>query len=292
MKSNSSLFFSVILPIVLGLVLPLSHLTGCAGGVTGTGDIRETRVEGRVFKTDGAPLEGATVTLVETGDSVTTNAQGEFLIRTEDLVAGDLTLSVVAATVNAAVGIGSVSEAEPNIRVELQVDEANNSIEIISQSKPTPIPISSSASSSSVSSEPNEPTFTPVPTPLPSASPSATQTIVPTPSPTARAPRSTFKGKVKRSDNGNPVGLVTIMIIETGSSTESDLSGNFEIDTRPVSGDVTIEVSFRGKSAQATINAVPLGTSLVTFDILYTPLNAPANPPDFAISISALEFSS
>lgn len=65
---------------------------GCGGGSAGTGTGDSTlRIQGTVRDPSGVPVDAATVTVIETGDSDLTNPQGEFVISTTR-VEGDITL--------------------------------------------------------------------------------------------------------------------------------------------------------------------------------------------------------
>ena len=76
---NSTLAMSLMRPLILGLLLILS---GCGGGSAGTGTGTRT-IEGTVSDQSGAGLEGVEVALVESGESTTTDSNGEFVLSTE-----------------------------------------------------------------------------------------------------------------------------------------------------------------------------------------------------------------
>lgn len=62
-------------------LLFLVLLIGCGGGSSGTGT--KSSFEGIVQTVSGDPYSGATVTLLETGDSTTTDGSGQFILESE-----------------------------------------------------------------------------------------------------------------------------------------------------------------------------------------------------------------
>lgn len=63
--------------ITLAVVLSLGFLAGCGGSTQGTGGIT---VEGRLIEVSGAPIGGAIVTVVATGDATATAEDGGFSV--------------------------------------------------------------------------------------------------------------------------------------------------------------------------------------------------------------------
>lgn len=179
-----------VIYLILSVIMPLlcSLLPACGGGLAGSGDIEPTTVEGRVFRVNGQLFEGATITVVETGDFAVTNSAGEFSIQAA-ISSSELSLAVQAGSVDKTVVIDSFAQDVTKIKVDLQVDEAQNSVVVIQQDvsiAPTPTrtpSMDSSSSSASNSSSPSSPTRRPTahattppesnqPTPI--ASPTAT----------------------------------------------------------------------------------------------------------------------
>ncbi len=84
--------------LLLTLLLTVASLllTSCAGGGssgTGTGEI--FTLVGQVVDTSGQPVQDATITLLETGDMVLSNKEGNFTIQLDMEVGQVLTLEVV-----------------------------------------------------------------------------------------------------------------------------------------------------------------------------------------------------
>ena len=76
------LAFACIQVIALSLLLSTS---GCGGGSSGTGTSASggTVITGDVTTLSGTPIENATVTVLDTGDSTTTNANGSFTLEAD-----------------------------------------------------------------------------------------------------------------------------------------------------------------------------------------------------------------
>ena len=69
--------------IVIGLISAMGLASGCAGGGTGGtdgGGILNATVLGKVLDQDGAPLSGATVTVLDDGKAALTSESGEFVL--------------------------------------------------------------------------------------------------------------------------------------------------------------------------------------------------------------------
>lgn len=112
------------LPVFVLLVFVSSLFPGCGGGSAGTG--LGTPVEGRVLL-KGQPVAGATVTVLETGDSDITDTDGTFSIT--------LTESLTTATLKI---------EGPGINQEVKVDTAAGgsivNIEVDENTPPPPLP--------------------------------------------------------------------------------------------------------------------------------------------------------
>lgn len=104
-------------PLFALILVSLLLLVGCGGGSAGTGT--GASIEGRVLES-GQPVAGATVTVLETGDSVLTDADGFFSIPTP-ADAEKLTLEITT-------GSGSRQVVVPNnssgsiVNVEIEMD--------------------------------------------------------------------------------------------------------------------------------------------------------------------------
>ncbi|NBW39835.1 carboxypeptidase regulatory-like domain-containing protein [bacterium] len=104
------------------VLLTLFAVIGCGGGTQGTGGIA---IEGRILKTDGTALANTKVTVAQTGDSTTTDANGDFSLTAK--VTGTTSLLVESDTVSTEVAIGDISAQASTVRVTISVDENENS---------------------------------------------------------------------------------------------------------------------------------------------------------------------
>jgi hypothetical protein len=110
--------------IITGLLFPFALLLsfgGCAGGTKGTGNSEVTGFKGQVLLDTGEPSPGANVTLLNTGVSAVSAADGTFSL--ESQVSGDVTFEVkqgetVGTITIAGVPAGSQVTFSINIRQE------------------------------------------------------------------------------------------------------------------------------------------------------------------------------
>jgi len=99
-------------------------ISGCAGGSKGTGVVDYV---GKVFSPNGEALPGITITVVETGSSDVTDAQGQFSINSE-AVFGDVELLIDTARFSKTTVIGSVPSTAKVVTVTIEVDEENENV--------------------------------------------------------------------------------------------------------------------------------------------------------------------
>ena len=98
---------------------------GCGGGTVGTGIGSpgiERSIEGSVQYAGGNPIANATITILETGETTTTNAQGQFAIKT---TATNQEIKLEIATTNTTEQIAVMTDpTRPNdvIQVNISVD--------------------------------------------------------------------------------------------------------------------------------------------------------------------------
>jgi hypothetical protein len=99
-------------------------IAGCGGGTAGTGT-GERSIEGQVLTADQRPLEGATVTVIETGDSSVTDAAGNFTISSpaEESVV-DLSIDK-GDDVHVTVGVDAGSDPAAAVHVSVTVSPAS-----------------------------------------------------------------------------------------------------------------------------------------------------------------------
>ena len=94
---------------------------GCGGGTSGTGT-GERSFDGRVQSTDGTPVAGASVTIVETGESTITDTVGAFAILS-DVAGTSIALLIEADTLSTTVQVEALDVPDTAVHVDVTVDE-------------------------------------------------------------------------------------------------------------------------------------------------------------------------
>jgi hypothetical protein len=115
---------------------------GCGGGTVGTSSPEESRVEGVLISSDNNPIEGATVSIGETGDSGTTRADGHFDFDALDL-RDSVTLLVESNSVDARATLDNIADNPLRVFVVLVFDISKRELTIRSKeitARPTPVP--------------------------------------------------------------------------------------------------------------------------------------------------------
>ena len=171
-------------------VLLCTFLAGCGGGSKGTGG---DELYGKVLFRDAQPAANVEVTTLSSGDSATTDENGDFRIEA-DLPAGDLPLGIDTKVFSSTVTIAGLPAGESSIRCVIELDSAAQAarvteVTIGSRHTPTPTPTKrppatpsperTAKPTSSASATP-----TPVPQGTGTVTPSPTNSESPTPSPT------------------------------------------------------------------------------------------------------------
>ncbi len=164
--------------VSIGAVLLAGFLVSCGGGTDGSG-VRS--FEGQVFSVSAEPLAGATVTIEETGDSATTDVNGEFEIHTGLAAAADTATFVVETGSTSVRGeLVALSSRPATVAVVIVVDEARQSATVVPVSHPTPSPTPQQPQASPTAAATARPQPTPPGTPTATPAPA-----VPTTTPTA-----------------------------------------------------------------------------------------------------------
>lgn len=106
------------LPKMLFVLITCLTLASCGGGTSGTG---MNTYEGRMAYDSGAPIEGATLTVESTGDSTTTDSNGEFVVNSkasgpEVVILGETSVFSERITVR------NVFQEHSRIRVNVTID--------------------------------------------------------------------------------------------------------------------------------------------------------------------------
>ncbi len=161
------------------LSLLFFHVTACGGGTVGTDDGGALKIfTGTVKLNDGSVVADALVTILESGESATTDADGEFEIdsNSSDLLTANLLIETNQIQVEA--NIGDIPEGATETVVEIVIDPVNRSATTkvetrkrARQVRRTPTPVSA------LTPEPTATATLPI-TPIPDLTPAATATAV------------------------------------------------------------------------------------------------------------------
>jgi len=101
-------------------ILTVAVFGGCGGGTGGTG---LTSIQGAVETTDSKPLVDAKVTVVETGDTTTTNGDGQFDI-TSEVSDPQIEVRVEKGQVDTSFVVQGAQEGESRINVLVKLDSS------------------------------------------------------------------------------------------------------------------------------------------------------------------------
>lgn len=161
---------SCVLRACLALCALLCTLTACGGGTTGTGGTGSSEFSGRIYAESGQGIPNATVVIEETGDTTTSDADGNFSVEST-LPSDHATILVETAAAQVTTIITDLPSGPQEVAIELKVDETKNAVTVESkrvrprQRKPTPVPTV-------------QVTLAPLPTesPMPTATPAVSQT--------------------------------------------------------------------------------------------------------------------
>lgn len=172
----------VLALLSLCFVLPLSQLTGCAGGTRGSG---LGDYQGRVLTTQQTPVEGVRVEALDSTstpiDEDVTNAEGAFafVVNPEDI-------RFLTITVGDTSSMTEAPQPEPGESVIIIIDDNDMIKEVTVEQRPTPSPTSTPMETPRPSPSPQPSPgvgtpFPPTPTSVPGTSPTAEPTLTPTP---------------------------------------------------------------------------------------------------------------
>lgn len=205
---------------------------GCGGGTTGTGDFgSDTRIAGLVVDSQGAPLEGTTVIVSDTGDETITDPSGSFVFETSlpDL---EPELIIQRGEISQKISLGSVTERDSTIEVTIQIDEVRGEVGIASivVTARTPVPA------------PQEPT----PTPSKAGTPRPAATVTP-------IAESVFRGSVIDAFNGSALAGAVLRISPQGLRGTTKKDGSFQIEGASVGGRTTIAVDYQSRRGSVTL---------------------------------------
>lgn len=116
MKRHSA-FRSTQVSLYLALIF-VGVFIGCGGGTSGSG---LNAYEGRVQTEDGKALEGVSITVEQTGDSTTSDKNGDFLILS-DASGDEVAILAETSSFSHRVLVRNVLDEDSRIRVNITVD--------------------------------------------------------------------------------------------------------------------------------------------------------------------------
>lgn len=112
--------------ILLALLIVIAG--GCGGGSEGTGTISGGRtLEGQILDVSDKPLTDASVTVLDTGDSTSTDSHGNFQIAAPESQT-EITLEVESGALKNSVTLTNIDPDASSIRVALTADPQRNTI--------------------------------------------------------------------------------------------------------------------------------------------------------------------
>jgi hypothetical protein len=112
--------------ISIGLIFSISALISCGGGSAGTGT---TTFTGKLVNTENEPVQGATVSIVGSGEIVTTDEQGRFTLSADDKDA-PVQLQVQSTGVNTSVTVPPASSDESKVGIQLELNENTATVSV------------------------------------------------------------------------------------------------------------------------------------------------------------------
>lgn len=151
----------------------LGTIAGCGGGTTGTGGTGSSQFAGRIVYSTGEPVANATVVLQETGDTATSDAEGNFVIES-DLTTPTATLLIETTEIQTQTTITDIPAGPQEVTVQLSVDKSTQEVNVSAKEvkprrrRPKPTAVPTALPSPDPTLAPVEPTVAPGPTELPS----------------------------------------------------------------------------------------------------------------------------
>jgi len=110
-----------LLPVFCSLII-----FGCGGGSAGTGTVS---LSGKLLNPQDEPVSGAIVTIVETGETAVTDANGNFSIET-NTAGQEVALQVESEEVTATVSVSTATQEDSKVGVQLEVDNERSTVSV------------------------------------------------------------------------------------------------------------------------------------------------------------------
>lgn len=123
---KDELFLMCSFCIQLALLIFILSMVGCGGGSEGTGSANT--LVGTVNLAERGPIEGAVITVAETGQTAVTDREGKFTIDTPTGIS-DVTLEVSASSIDGDVVVSNLPANPGTVSVEINVNPETNEVE-------------------------------------------------------------------------------------------------------------------------------------------------------------------
>lgn len=209
---------------------------GCGGGTSGTG---VKSFEGVVRSLSGAPIENAQITIVQTGETTTTNSEGQFEIRskTEE---PNVEVALSSPEVSDIVSVTELPPVSAVVSMNITVDSDKKEV---TSATIEVTPTRSDNDSNDESDDAESSAANDVPLVV------GAEPVIPSGS-------TLIQGRLL-SPTGEPLSGIVVTIPRTGISTVTDSEGNFVLDAGFLSGSVGIEFSADGLSTSVDLGDLP-----------------------------------
>ncbi len=243
------------------LLLCSLFIFSCGGGTAGTSGTGAFQFSGEISSSEGTGLGGVQVTVLESGQSTETAADGTFDLST-DIDGSTATLLLSQGTQDAITTVSDLPSHGAKVTVNVSIDTtqftvSSQSVQVNPRPHRKPSPVPSSA-----------PTLKPSPTPETKPTPSSGATTLLH----GKATWLTLGGRGAQS-----LGDILLVFNPLGISTTTDSDGNFSVEIPASAATLTLLVTLKDKTFNAkgplTIPAYPMD---ITLKVLV--VNARKNP--------------
>lgn len=230
----------------------IAAFVGCGGGTTGTGDV-PTTLKGSLMTPEGTALSDVIMTVLETGDSDTSDGYGQFTVTT-NLSSESVTLLLRLDDTETTTVISGIPSDAEIVEVAITMDVSGDAISVVSVTvNPSPeTPTTASPTPTPDSTGVNMPSGDDSPHPTPDGS------DTPTPTPTRSPEKSLISGRVLFRD-GKPISGAQVTHRESGKSDRTNGSGRFSIETVISGKTATLAVRYNDQRGSVTIGNLPSG---------------------------------
>ena len=221
------------------LILIATLIVGCGGGTTGTGEFERKLIIGDLSDQNGSALPGATLTLLDSGDSTTTDGNGNFRLETS-LEPGETTLEL------------ELNGTASRLVLDLPAGDIVSDLELVFDSE------SGAVSVASISIVPREDFEAPKPTPTPDNSGEEPKPVDP------QQEESILRGTIQFVDGpAVPGAIVTLPQFDLQALTLKDGKFRFTFDPAVSGKSLLVRVSYKNVRDTLTIRNIPAESSII-----------------------------